>query len=37
VAEVSTLLPMVERVLERFDIKRVVLVVSHNEASNTSW
>jgi transposase len=26
VAEVSTLLPMVERVLERFDIKRVVLV-----------
>ena len=26
VAEVSTLMPMVERVLERFDIKRVVLV-----------
>ncbi len=26
VAEVSTLLPMVERVLERFDIKRAVLV-----------
>jgi len=34
VAEVSTLLPMVERVLERFDIKRVVLVADRGLLGN---